>query len=190
MADHRVESCFQAQLLCMQLRVATLRTEHHVVLGLVIRHADQHDLAVGGQVFRRLGYPRSPLSYLLGLLLRTIIHDHLVTGIEQPLSHMTAHVPHTDEANARFQMVAFHIHCNTFLSSEMLSYDPLRHTSENLLSYKDEVEGSLESLDSVMLSGQRPTGGSHAPPGWQRRCLTTSVRLSGRAVHARSPSWA
>ena len=26
MADHRVESCFQAQLLCMQLRVATLRT--------------------------------------------------------------------------------------------------------------------------------------------------------------------
>lgn len=26
MAEHRVESCFQAQLLCMQLRVATLRT--------------------------------------------------------------------------------------------------------------------------------------------------------------------
>ena len=32
---------------------------------------------------------------------------------------MTAHVPHTDEANARFQMVAFHIHHNTSLSSGM-----------------------------------------------------------------------
>src|SRR6266571_365883 len=29
---------------------------------------------------------------------------------------MTAHVPHTDEANARFQLVAFHIHHNTSLS--------------------------------------------------------------------------
>src|SRR5712692_5806745 len=165
-------------------------TEHHALLGLVIGHADQHDLTVGSQLFGRLGNLRAPLSQCLRLLPSTIIDSYLVTGIEQPLGHMTAHVPHTDEAKARFQMVAFHIHCNTFLSSEMLSYDPLRHTSENLLSYKDEVEGSLESLDSVMLSGQRPTGGSHAPPGWQRRCLTTSVRLSGRAVHARSPSWA
>src|SRR5712691_7076218 len=118
-----------------------IRTEHHVVLGLVIGHADQHDLAVGGQVFRRLGHPRSPLSYLLGFLPGTIIYSHLVTGIEQPVGHMTAHVPHADEAKARFQMVAFHIHCNTFLSSKMLSYDPPRHPPENLLLYKDEVRG-------------------------------------------------
>src|SRR6266566_5467078 len=38
-------------------------------------------------------------------------------------------------------MVAFHIHGNTSLSSEMLSYDPPRHPPENLLSYKDEVRG-------------------------------------------------
>src|SRR5204863_5389438 len=33
---------------------------------------------------------------------------------------MTAHVPHTDEANARFQLVAFHIHHNTSLSKTHL----------------------------------------------------------------------
>src|SRR5206468_7161896 len=122
-----------------------LRTEHDVVLGLVIGHAGQHDLAVGGQLFRRRGHLRSPLSQRL--LPGTIIDSYLVTGIEQPLGHMTAHVPHADEAKTWFQMVAFHIHCNTFLSSEMLSYDPPCYpTLENLLSYKDEVEGSLESL--------------------------------------------
>src|SRR6266566_3107991 len=125
----------------------TVGTEHDVLLGLVIGHAGHHDLAVGGQVFRRLGHPRSALSQRLRLVFCPIIHGHLVTGIEQPLDHMTAHVPHADEAKVWFQMVAFHIHCNTFLSSEMLSYDPPRYpTTENLLSYKDEVEGSLESL--------------------------------------------
>ena len=36
MADHRVESCSQAQQLCMQLRVATLRTarDHFSVMQL------------------------------------------------------------------------------------------------------------------------------------------------------------
>src|SRR5712691_12843515 len=116
-------------------------TEHHALLGLVIGHADQHDLTVGSQLFRRLSNLRSPLSQCLRLLPSTIIDSYLVTGIEQPLGHMTTHVPHTDEATARFQMVAFHIHCNTFLSSEMLSYDPPRHPPENLLSYKDEVRG-------------------------------------------------
>jgi hypothetical protein len=52
-------------------------------------------------------------------------------------------VPHANEANAWFQMVAFHIHHNTSLSLEMLSYDPPRHPPENLLSYKDEVEENL-----------------------------------------------
>src|SRR6266568_1678994 len=123
-----------------------LRTEHHVVLGLVIGHADQHDLAVGGQVFRRLGHPRSALSQRLRLLPGTVIHGQLVIRVEQPLGHMTAHVPHTDEAKARFQMVVFHIHCNTFLSSKMLSYDPPRHPPQNLLSYKGEVKGRVWSL--------------------------------------------
>src|SRR2546421_10451186 len=124
----------------------TVGTEHHVVLGLVIGHAGHHDLAVGGQVFRRLGHPRSALSQRLRLFFCPIIHRHLVTGIEQPLDHMTAHVPYADEAKARFQMVVFHIHCNTFLSLEMLSYDPPRHPPENLLSYKDEVKGRVWSL--------------------------------------------
>src|SRR3989440_12252394 len=34
----------------------------------------------------------------------------------------------------------------SFLSSEMLSYDPPRHPPENLLSYKDEVKGRVWSL--------------------------------------------
>src|SRR5437763_7767101 len=118
-----------------------LGTEHHVVLGLVIGHADQHDLAVGGQVFSRLGHQRSLLSQRLRLPPGTVIHGHLVTRVEQPLGHMTTHVPHADEAKARFQMVAFHTHRNTSLSSEMLRYDPLRHPPANLLSYKDEVRG-------------------------------------------------
>src|SRR5438105_1701631 len=119
----------------------TVGTEHYVVLGLVIGHTDHHDLAVGGQVFRHPGHTSSALSQRLRLFFCPIIHGHLVTGIEQPLDHMTTHVPPADEANARFQMVAFHIHCNTFLSSEMLSYDPPRHPPENLLSYKDEMRG-------------------------------------------------
>src|SRR5260370_29354355 len=123
-----------------------LRTDHDVVLGLVIGHAGQHDLEAGGQVFRRLGHPRSPLSHLLGLLPGTVIHGQLVTRVEQPVGHLTDPVPHADKSNTWFQMVAFHIHCNTFLSSEMLRYDPPRHPAENLLSYKDEVEGNLKSL--------------------------------------------
>ena len=119
----------------------TVGTEHHVVLGLVIRHAGHHDLAVGSHLFWRLGHLRSPLSHLLGLLLRTIIHGQRVTRVEQPVGHMTAHVPHADEANVWFQIVAFHTHRNTSLSSEMVSYDPPRHPPENLLSYKDEVRG-------------------------------------------------
>ena len=43
----------------------TVRTEHHVLLGLVIGHAGHHDLAVGGQVFGRLGHLRSRLSQRL-----------------------------------------------------------------------------------------------------------------------------
>src|SRR5438105_7681386 len=126
-----------------------LGTEHDVVLGLVIGHADQHDLAVGGHFFRHLRHLRSPSSQRLRLLPGTIIDSHLVTGVEQPPGHMTAHVPHTDKAKARFQMVAFHIHCNTFLSSEMLSYAPPRHPPENLLSYKGEVRGRVWSLSSL-----------------------------------------
>src|ERR1700676_4360996 len=124
----------------------TVGAEHHVVLGLVIGHTGHHDLAVGSQVFRRPGNTSSALSQRLRLFFCPIIHGHLVTGIEQPLDHMTAHVPHSDEAKGRFQMVAFHIHCNTFLSSEMLSYDPLRHPPENLLSYKGEVRERVWSL--------------------------------------------
>src|SRR2546421_54081 len=133
-----------------------ISAEHYVLLGLVIGHAGHHDLAVGGQVFGRLGHLRSPLSHLLGLLLRTIIHRQLVTGVEQPLGHMTAHVTHADEANAWFQMVAFHTHRNTSLSLEMLSYDPLRHPPANLLSYKDEVRresGVSHHMDVKPLMG-------------------------------------
>src|SRR5438105_5181469 len=138
-----------------------LRTEHHVVLGLVIGHADQHDLTVGGQVFSRLGYLRSLLSQRLRLPPGTVIHGQLVTRVEQPLGHMTTHVPHADEAKARFQMLVFHIHCNTFLSSEMLSYDPPRHPPENLLTYKDEVRGRVWSLSPFT----RPSATSVDPPG-------------------------
>src|SRR5438874_13622338 len=137
-----------------------IRTEHHVVLSLVIRHAGHHDLAVGSQLFGRLGHQRSALSQRLRLFFCPIIHGHLVTGIEQPLDHMTSHVPHADEANARFQMVAFHIHCNTFLSSEMLSYDPPRHPPENLLSYKDEMRGRVWSLSPF----PRPSATGVDPP--------------------------
>src|SRR5437868_9435017 len=73
-----------------------LGTEHDVVLGLVIGHADQHD-----------------------------------------------------------------IHCNTFLSSEMLSYAPPRHPPENLLSYKGEVRGRVWSLSSL----PRPPATNVDPPG-------------------------
>ena len=39
----------------------TVGTEHHVVLGFVIGHAGHHDLAVGSQLFGRLGNQRPPL---------------------------------------------------------------------------------------------------------------------------------
>src|SRR6266566_1758605 len=118
-----------------------LRTEHHALLGLVIGYAGHHDLAGRGQVFRRLSNLRSPLSQSLRLLPITIIDSYLVTGIEQPPGHMTAHVPHADEAKAGFQMVAFHTHRNTSLSSEMLRYDSPRHPPTHLLSSKDGVRG-------------------------------------------------
>src|SRR5260221_11134977 len=141
----------------------TVGTEHHVLLGLVIRHAGHHNLAASSQVFGRLDNQRSPLSYLLGLLLCTIIHGQLITSIKQPASHRNAHVPHADEANARFQMVAFCIHHNTSLSSEMLVHKRDRHPvflhlNTHLLSklfvirqqicYHKRIksEGSLESL--------------------------------------------
>jgi hypothetical protein len=36
---------------------------------------------------------------------------------------MTTHVSHADESNAWFQIVAFHTHRNTSLSSEVLGYE-------------------------------------------------------------------
>ena len=63
--------------------------------------------------------PRCPTSWDFSF--GTIIYSHLVTGVEQPLGHMTTHVPHADESNAWFQMVVFHTHHNTSPSSEILS---------------------------------------------------------------------
>src|SRR5947209_7730416 len=156
-----------------------ISAEHYVLLGLVIGHACHHDLAVGGQVFGRLGHLRSPLSHLLGLLLRTIIHRQLVTGVEQPLGHMTAHVTHADEANAWFQMVAFHTHRNTSLSSEMLRYDPLRHPPANLLSYKDEVRGE----SGVSRHCPRPL--NQRGPAWS---ASNTHKYTGNIAESQRPS--
>ena len=48
--------------------------------------------------------------------------------------------------------------------------------------------GEIRTLPAALPSHPHPTGGSLDPQGWPQRFLTTSVRLSGRAVPARSPS--
>src|SRR6266581_5875503 len=47
--------------------------------------------------------------------IRTIIYRQLVPGIEQPVAHMTTHVPHADKSNTRFQFVVFSFHHHTSL---------------------------------------------------------------------------
>src|SRR5260370_34414902 len=61
----------------------------------------------------RSGYCGSLLCYLLGPLQCAIINGQLITGFEQSLGHVTAHVPHTDETNALFHIIAFRSHHHT-----------------------------------------------------------------------------